>query len=94
MKLFVTIQTVTATYCSARACALANIMLSVISDFVEMPTIFTGTLPKRNAKSFSSIYSPEDPWKAQESLNFPSFVNNDATFCNFYDYLCTVKSNV
>lgn len=52
-----------------------------------MPTIFTGTQPKRKAKNPSCIYSPEDPWKAQESLNFHSCVNNDATFSNFYDYL-------
>lgn len=74
--------------------ALANIMLSVITGSVEMPTIFTGTQPKRKAKNPSCIYSPEDPWKAQESLNFHSCVNNDATFSNFYDYLHTVKSNV
>lgn len=52
------------------AYALASIMLVIKTDFGEILTILTSTLPTRKAKSPSRIYSPGDPWKAQESLGF------------------------
>lgn len=61
MKLFVTAKQSLPLTVVQGVYALANIMLSVITAFVEMPIVFTGTQPKRKAKSSSCIYSPEDP---------------------------------